>query len=342
MTARVASKKPTLDEVLEVLDEIHGAPVHSERLEDPLLDHLLVGVLSRIVGPSKAREAIRAVSEAFLDFNEARVSPLSELQQVLSPYVPEEKLRTAAWDLRMTLQDVYDGTHGLDLEPLRGRDPEDQRAFLKRLPDTPGGPAALVFQLALGDKHLALGPLESHLLERLGMLPRSSNPSRVRSAMEKLIKPADRLRFAWVTGASAHLFEKGDLDPEHPFCKLLVAVKAKELVVRELERKREEARRKAEEKRRKIEDAKRQRLEAIARKKREKDEAKKARQDEIRRKKDEAKKAAAEKVAARKAEARKKAEAKKAEARRRAEAKKAEAARAAKAKKAAAAKKRRG
>jgi hypothetical protein len=314
MFPRPTGKKPSLEQVLEVLEKLHGRPVHSERPDDPLLDHLLVAVLSLHAGVTKAREALRSISASYLDFNELRVSGRGEIEKALEPFVPAERLSQAAWDLRMALQDVYDGTHGLDLEPLRGREPEDLRHFCTKLPNTPGGPAAHVFQLAVGEKHLALGPLETRLLERLGYLPRAANAHRVRQAMERQIKPADRERFAWVTGASARLFEK-DFDPKHPFCVLLVECRAKELVERERQRKAEEARRKAEEKRRAIEDAKRARLEEIARKKREADEKKKAAEAEKKRKKDEAVKAAAAKkaaekarVAAQKAEARKKKE----------------------------------
>jgi hypothetical protein len=294
MFPRPTGKKPGLDDALEVLADLAGAPVHLERLDDPLLDHLLVGVLSQHTSATKAKEALRAISAAYLDLNELRVSGRGEIEKALEEFVAAEKLQAASWDLRMALQDVYDATHGLDLEPLRGREPEDLKHFATRLPNTAGGPAALVFQLAVGEKHLALGPLESRLLDRLGMLPRAATPQRVRQAVERLIKPAERLRFAWVTGATARLFER-DFDPAHPFCKLLVECRARELVEREKAAKAEEVRRKAEEKRLAIEEAKRLKLEAIERKKREAEERKKALEAEKKRKKDEAIKAAQQK-----------------------------------------------
>ena len=324
MVARPAGKKPTLPQVLDLLESLFGLPVHSERLDDPLLDHLLVAVLSAHTSLGKAREALRSISQSYLDLNELRISGKAEIQSALAPFVPAEKLPQAAWDLRMALQDVYDGTHGLDLEPLRGREPEDLKHFLTRLPNTLGGPAAMVFQLALGEEHLVLGPLESHLLDRLGMLPRAANPSRVRVAMEKQVKAGERLRFAWVTGAAAHLFEKDpELDTQHPFVKLLVDCRAKELAEREKKKKLEAIRKKAEEKRLAIEAAKKARLDAIAQKKREAEEKKKAAIEAAKRKKEEAAKALVAKRLAEKArlleakkkredEARKKAEAKKA------------------------------
>jgi hypothetical protein len=312
MVARPPGKKPTLEQILATLESLYGRPEHAERPDDPLLDHLLVGVLSIHAGPAKAREALRTLSGSYLDLNELRVSPKSEIEQALAPFVPADRLPKAAWDLRMTLQDVFDGTHGLDLEPLRGRDPEDLKHFLTKLPNIPGGPAAMVLQLAVGEKHLVLGPLESHLLDRFGMLPRAATPHRMRVAMEKQVKAGDRLRFAWLAGAAAHLFEKDpELDLEHPFVRLLVDARAKELAERERRKKEEAIRKKAEEKRLAIEAAKRARLEAIAQKKRAAEEKKKAAVEAAKKKKEDAAKAAAAKKAAEKArvaEARKKKE----------------------------------
>jgi hypothetical protein len=304
MTAKAPAKKPSLSEAIELVEKMHGPPLHAERSEDPLLDHLLVGVLGLRAGLEKGRAAVRALSESFHDFNEVRVSALFELATTLEPFVGEEQARAAAIDVRMTLQDVFDGTHGLDLEPLRGREPEDQRSFLKEMPHTPGGPAALVFQIAMGEERLVLGQREQHLLRRLGLLPTASNAPRLRAAMEKVVPAGERYRFAWALGASAHLFEK-DLDPEHPFCKLLVACRAKELVERERERKKEEARQKVEAKKRAIEAERRKKVEEIERKRREAEDQKrqaKEKKEAERRAREEARaSAAAEKAAKAKA-----------------------------------------
>jgi hypothetical protein len=298
MPAGAPAKKPTLAQILDALEGLHGKPVLLDRLEDPLIDHLLVAVLGLYTAEKDAREGVRALSQAFLDMNEARASPLAELKQVLEPHLPAERLEKAAYDVRMALQDVWDGCHGLDLESLRGRTPEDQRAFLKDLPNTPGGPAALVFQVALGEKSLTLGPREKNLLSRFGLLPRSSTPQKLRQNMERKIKPAERMRFTWLTGAASRMYEE-DWDESHPFCQLLIAAKAKEVVERERARKRDEIRRVQEEKKRKIEEARRQKAEAVAAKKRERDEkrrqaeeARKAREAEKKRQIQEARKKA--------------------------------------------------
>ena len=326
-------KKPTLAEALDVLEGIFGAPPQPERIEDPLLDHLLVAVLTPHMGQPAARDALRALSGAFLDLNELRVCGLAEIEPFLSA-VPAASRRQAAWDLRMALQDVYDGTHGLDLEPLRGRAPEDMRKFLKTLPNIHGGAAALLFQAAAGDDVLAFGTLEEHLLTRLGMLPRASSRDRVRAALERQVKAKDRRRFAWLCGAAAHLYEV-DFDPKHPFCDLLVRVNAKELAVREAERKREEARRLAEEKKRLAEEEKQRKAEERERAKAERERARleaAAKRKAAAEAKAAAKKAAEEK---KRADAKAAAEAKKAAAKAAVEAKKAAAKAAAEAKKAA-------
>jgi endonuclease III len=241
-----------LSDAVEALEKLYGRPRTAERPEDPLLDHLLVGILSRWTDRERAARAARALSDSFLDLNEARVSPLSELVTVLEPHVGKEDSLAAATAARNALQDVFDGTHGLDLEPLRGRDPDDLKKFLKDLPHTMGGPAAVVPQLALGDAHLSLSLAEQRVLSRLAVLPRASTPQRVRVALEKQVKPADRLRFAWAVGshAGAVCFAK---EPACEICPMLPHCPHgdQEMKLRVAERKRLEAKRAADEKKRK-------------------------------------------------------------------------------------------
>src|SRR5206468_1603423 len=58
MVAKAPPKKPTIQDVLGVLEGLFGTPLHAERPEDPLLDHLLVGVLGTHAGLAKAREGV--------------------------------------------------------------------------------------------------------------------------------------------------------------------------------------------------------------------------------------------------------------------------------------------
>src|SRR5437762_1730472 len=128
----MAVKRLKLAEALEILEKRYGRPRGAERDEDPLLDHLLIGVLTAWVDREKARRAIQTLSDSFLDLNEARSSPIHELTAVFEPIFGSsnaEDAKAAALAVRTALQDVFDATHGLDLEPLRGRDPDDLKKF---------------------------------------------------------------------------------------------------------------------------------------------------------------------------------------------------------------------
>lgn len=256
------TKRPKLSEVVAAFEKLYGKPRTAEHADAPLLDHLLVGVLSAWVDRERAARAVRVLSESFLDLNEARVSPLAELRAVLEPSLGA-KAPEAAYALRIALQDVYDGTHGLDLEPLRGREPDDLKKFLKELPHTMGGPATSIFQLALGDSHLALVAPEVRVLDRLGLLPRTATPQKARVALEKQVKPADRLGFVWSVGAHAQAVCKAK-DPLCETCAVLSVCRfgADEVKRRIADRKKEELRRQAEEKRRLEAEAKAARIAA--------------------------------------------------------------------------------
>jgi endonuclease III len=260
------TKRLRLHEAIEVLEKEYGRPRGAEHDEDPLLDHLLVGVLTEWVDRERAQRAVRALSESFLDLNETRVSPLHELAEVLAPVfgsAAAEHVPPAALAFRTALQDVYDATHGLDLEPLRGREPEDVRKFLKELPHTMGGPAAAVVQRALGDEHLALTPPEARVLSRLGLLPRASTQARIRQSLEKQVKAPERLRFAWAFGSHASEVCHAK-EPECERCLMLPHCPEGALIVRQraIDRKRAEAKRLAEEKKKKAADAKAARIAA--------------------------------------------------------------------------------
>ena len=110
----------------------------------------------------------------------------------------------------MAMQDVWDGSHGLDLEPIRDALPEEQRTFIKHMPNIPGGPAALVFQIALGDQvprlraaRRAPAPTPGHAAAQHDARACASGPREARSSR------ADRMRFAWLFGHAAHLYERG-------------------------------------------------------------------------------------------------------------------------------------
>jgi endonuclease III len=246
------AKRLRFQEVLALLEKAYGKPRTAEHPEAPLLDHLIIGVLTQWVDRERAVRAFRATSESFLDLNEARVSPIAELTNVLHPFLGS-KAEEAAVGLRTALQDVYDGTHGLDLEPLRGRDPDDLRKFVKGFPHMQGGPAAAVFQLALGTEKLALMPSEQRVLDRLKVLPQTSTANRARVLLEKQVKPPERLAFAWAVGSHAGAVCHAR-DPLCESCFMLPHCPAGEAFVkqREIDRKKEEARRAADEKRRRL------------------------------------------------------------------------------------------
>lgn len=258
------AKRPKLSEAIAAFEKLYGRPRTAEHAEAPLLDHLLVGVLSLWVDRERAARAVRVLSESFLDLNEARVSPLAELRAVLEPSMGA-KSNEAAYAVRIALQDVYDGTHGLDLEPLRGREPDDLRKFLKELPHTMGGPAAVIFQLALGDSHLALMAPEARVLDRLNLLPKTATAQKARVALEKQVRAADRLMFVWSVGSHAQAVCKAK-DPLCESCVLLDGCRfgVEEVKRRIVERKKEELRRQAEERRRVEAEAKAVRMAARA------------------------------------------------------------------------------
>ena len=129
-----------------------GSPGRAEHPEAPLLDHLLVGVLSAWVDREKAGRASPCPLRVVPRPERGARLPARRAHGRARAVARRARRGEARDAARTALQDVYDGTHGLDLEPLRGREPDDLKKFLRELPHTMGGPAASIFQLALGDR----------------------------------------------------------------------------------------------------------------------------------------------------------------------------------------------
>jgi len=359
------SKKTDL--VAKLLQEVQlRHPVPSAAREGlTLLEQGAVLVLMRHQTQKQAEASVEALRVAFDDWNEVRVSQYQEIAGHLKTSSRKKgaallrDLTPAARALKDYLQDVFQNTHGLDLEFLREDIPAAGKAIaqLGELGLTAG---SFLLWIAGGGEvpvHMAL----VRMLHRLDLCPNTQSVRRASEAILPLVPTGHALAFT----LCFHEILARWTDPDEPIFVSVTALRETpagskayqsrqtQLEREEVRRKKEEARRLAQEKREaerlaREEERARKRAEAEAKRKarelerRRRVDARK-REQERKRREAERKKAAEKKQAElrRKAEAKKKAAAKKkAEAKRKADAKKkAEAKKKAAAKKKAEAKK---
>lgn len=131
--------------VFKVLKK-HYKPVvpHPDR---PVLEHLLLACCLQNAHYEAADEAFGALVETFFDWNEIRVSTLSELAEVMSA-LPDP--RAAANRVKRVLQSVFEATYAFDLEEWRKKNLGPTVKWFQQIDGTTPFTVAYVVQTALG------------------------------------------------------------------------------------------------------------------------------------------------------------------------------------------------
>jgi len=114
---------------------------------------MILGILSRDVPESKAREAFDRLRAAVVDFNELRVIPPIELAEMLGDY-PDARLKCE--DISRSLNKVFALTHAVSLDHLAEMPRKEARAFLENVDGLEAYTRARVQLLGLGQHAIPL------------------------------------------------------------------------------------------------------------------------------------------------------------------------------------------
>jgi hypothetical protein len=313
-------------------------PVPEPLPEGSLLDQALYSVLLRRLPAERAQAALKNMHAAYEDWNEARVAQSQELAQVLK--VGKRGVDSAR-DVRELLQEVFQHSHGLELEFMR-EDPVAAARLVANMTFFGLAQGNYLLWLAGGKQLPVTGDLV-RVLDRLGLMNRTASIKKASAAVLPLVEEGKELDFAMRFGEVATRWCH-----KKPLCHLCVLVdecrfgkkafkewkvqqarleaqRKKDEARREVQRKKDEARRLREDERerkrseatakRRTRELERQRR--ITERARQAEEKRRAREAQIKQRAEEKKKEAARKAAAKLA-----AQKKAAEAKRKAEAKK--------------------
>ncbi|MCH2107233.1 MAG: hypothetical protein MK291_11400, partial [Planctomycetes bacterium] len=110
--------------VKRLLSEVNVRGSYPKRRKDgfSLLEEGVKAILMRHLPEKSAESSVLALRVGFVDWNEARVSQAQEIASHLKTgsrggrVERLEKHRAAAFDVKTFLQEVFQKTHGLDLE----------------------------------------------------------------------------------------------------------------------------------------------------------------------------------------------------------------------------------
>lgn len=282
------SKKTDL--TAKLLDKIQtGWPIPEKLADANLLEQGLYAILRRKLDPDAARAVVVSLRSAYSDWNEMRVAQAQEVAGRLS--LDKKRAIVAARETKEYLQEVFQRSHGLNLEFLRD-DAQTTQRFVSILPYIGLGTAHYLMWLASDEKDVPVTLGLVRVLDRVGLVSRQGSPKKSRAAIDPLVPKGRELDFAIRIGEVASRW----CDARKPLCYACPLVddcrygkKAfREWQVQqkrlEQQRQRDEVRRallaKKEEERRKKEDEKRRREQERLFHKRQAEEQKKKRDQE--------------------------------------------------------------
>ena len=326
----MSKKSDQVQKLLKKIAPRHELPRPVEGFS--LLEHGVLTVLVRHMPQERAEAALTALKKTYPDWNELRVAQAQEIAAELLPKAKRDNqdavrsMVPAAREARDFVQEVFQKTHGLELEFLK----EDLAAAGKLVQQMPllgisGG--SYLLWLA-GGRQLPVHGALVRVLDRLGLISRTASLKKARDVIDPLVPSGEELAFVTAFGEIADRW----CDARKPICQECVLVEEcvfgkkafvewKQLQTRlEGQRVKEEARRvlaeKKDQARRAREDARNAKKAALASEKQERDRQRreaqqakeKARQaaDQARAQAQQKKLAAAEKEKSRSVEARKK------------------------------------
>lgn len=189
-------------------------------LPEPLADASLIeqgmyAILLRRIEPKDAKESVLRLRKAYSDWNELRVAQAQEISGHLDIGA---KGIAAAREIREYLQEVFQRSHGMELEFLR-TDAQSTQRFLSILPYIGMATSHYLLWIA-GNHELPVTPALMRVLDRIGLVSRTASPKKARGVIEPIVPKGQELEFAWKFGEIATRW----CDARKPLCHLCVLV----------------------------------------------------------------------------------------------------------------------
>jgi endonuclease III len=148
--------------------------------ERPALEHLLYACCLQNAAYEAADKAYAALSTAFFDWNEVRVSTVKELAEVMH-MLPDPAV--AASSVKHVLQTVFEATYSFDIESLKKMPLGQAQQKLQKYDGVTPFALAYVTQAALGGHAI---PLDRALLEVFGILGLATEQEKAANAVPGL------------------------------------------------------------------------------------------------------------------------------------------------------------
>jgi len=169
-----------------------GSKPTTTATDDPL-EQLMRGILSRTASEARAAAAWSRLRGATVDLNELRVTPVSELVEIIGRDYPQA--RSVAEQISRTLHAIFNRQHALNLDFMRSSTRTDAESFLNGLDGVDAHARATVIMGTLGAHAI---PIDDHMLSYLRRgryVDEEAKNNEVQTFLERHIKARDGVTF---------------------------------------------------------------------------------------------------------------------------------------------------
>ena len=158
---------------------------------DPVTQ-MLLGILSRDVPESKARQALDRLRSMVVDYNELRVIPPIELAEMLGDY-PDVRLKSE--DISRSLNKIFMLNHIINLDELKDLSRREARAILERINGLEAYTRARVQLLGLHQHAIPLDEVMWAFARQSAIIDRRCPLDEAQAFLERQISEEDAIEF---------------------------------------------------------------------------------------------------------------------------------------------------
>jgi endonuclease-3 len=158
-----------------------------------VLEHLLYACCLEFTTPDVADEVFAKLQQAYYDWNEVRVTTVSELAEVMTTM---NKSTEAASRLKRTLQSIFESYYSFDLEALKKENIGKAVKQLQRLDGVSDFAIAIVTQNSLNGHAIAVNDDALEVFRILGVISDDELKKRRVPGLERAIAKSKGVEFA--------------------------------------------------------------------------------------------------------------------------------------------------
>ncbi len=186
-----SNRAAIINKIHKVLKK-HYKPI-TEQTDRSLLENLLYACCLQNASYEKADEAFAAIQRPFFDWNEVRVTTVSELAEVIGE-LPDPL--EAASNIKRTLQSVFESTYSFDLEDLKKQNIGKTVKQLSSFPGITRFATAYITQHSLGGHSIPIDKATLDVTYIVGAIDETERDKAVVPGLDRAVPKKKGIEFA--------------------------------------------------------------------------------------------------------------------------------------------------